>query len=371
MNTAGTGARQLAVCGLVPYPLGTTPSQRFRLEQWKPWLEAQGIRVDLYPFADRRLMERLYATGGAAVSAKARAFVGAFARRMALLPKLRRYDAVVVHRAACLAGPAFIERAVALLKRPLVFDFDDAIFKLHTSSVNQSFGWLKFPGKTATLCRMASRVVVGNAYLADYARRYNACVSIVPTSIDTDRYQPRPRGASGRVVVGWTGSSTSQTHLEAFAPVLQRLVKLNDVEIRVISNRPFELAGVPATWRPWSAETEIDEIGRFDIGIMPMPHDEWSKGKCALKLLQYMALGIPAVGSAVGANVEVIRHGENGLLAATDAEWQEGLERLVGDPELRVRLGRAGRQTVEAEYSMRRCAGLFAEAVRDAVRTAP
>jgi glycosyltransferase involved in cell wall biosynthesis len=261
-----------------------------------------------------------------------------------------------------------LERLVASLGRPLIYDFDDAIFKLHTTQVNRRFGWLKFPGKTATICRISSHVVVGNAWLADYARRFNQNVTVIPTSIDTDDYRPaKKNGSNGRLVVGWTGSSTSQTHLEMFAPLLRDLTARRHVELRVISDREPVLPGIDYVWRQWSAQSEVEELSHFDIGIMPMPDDEWSRGKCAAKALQYMGLGIPTVCSAVGANCEVIQHGENGLLAGTSAEWVANLESLIDNPPLRNRLGMMGRRTVEERYSMRRCADLFAGVVREAV----
>lgn len=356
----------ISVCALVPYPVDTAPSQRYRIEQWAPYLDPEGIKVDLVPFVDDRLMELLHKPGHRA--AKALASSARFARRCADLMKTRRHDVVLIHRAACIGGPAVLERLVALLGRPLIYDFDDAIFELHTTEANRRFGWLKFPGKTATICRLASHVVVGNAWLADYARQYNSHVTVIPTSIDTELYKPsHQNGSNGRLVVGWTGSSTSQTHLEMFAPLLRELKSRRNVELRVISNREPVLPGLEYVWRPWAAETEVADVGDFDIGIMPMPDDEWAKGKCALKALQYMAMRIPTVCSAVGANREVVQHGENGLLASNSAEWIAALELLVDDATMRERLGVMGRRTVEEKYSMRRCAGLFARVVRDAV----
>ena len=357
----------ISVCALVPYPVDTTPSQRYRIEQWRPYLESEGILVDLVPFVDDRLMELLHKPGHR--SAKAVGGATRFAHRFIDVMKTRRYDAVLIHRAACIGGPALLERLVVFLGRPLIYDFDDAIFKLHTTHANKGFGWLKFPGKTSTICRISSQVVVGNAWLADYARQFNPRVTIIPTSIDTDYYRPvKKNGGSGRVVIGWTGSSTSQTHLEMFAPLLRDLTTTrHDVELRVISDREPLLPGVSYEWRPWSAYAEVDELSHFDIGIMPMPDDEWSQGKCAAKALQYMGMGIPTVCSAVGANFEVIQHGENGLLAGTSSEWKANLESLLDSPALRERLGTMGRRTVEELYSMRRCAGLFAQVVRDAV----
>jgi glycosyltransferase involved in cell wall biosynthesis len=360
----------MRLAALVPYPLDTTPSQRFRLEQWRPWLRDHGLDIDLFPFADRRLIGVLYAAGHATV--KAAAFAGAFWRRVALLPKLARYDAVVVHRAACLAGPALVERMVSVMRRPLILDFDDAIFRLHSSSANRRFAWLKFPGKTAALCRLSRHVVVANDQLAAYARRYNPRVSIVPSSVDTDIYRPAstPR-APGPLRVGWTGSSTSLTYLEMFAPTLRELVSRQGIELHVHSDRVPELPDVPFAWHQWSAETEREELLRFDVGIMPMPDDEWSRGKSAMKALLYMAMGIPAVCSPVGTNLQLIRHDENGLLARTSEDWLKAIGRLSEEPGLRSRLGAAGRQTVEHGYSKRHCAALFQAVVHEAVSTRP
>ena len=360
----------ISLCALVPYPVDTAPSQRFRIEQWAPHLESEGISVDLVPFADERLMELLHKPGMRMT--KAIANIARCARRVADVVGARRYDAVFIHRAVCIAGPAVLERLIALSGRPVIFDFDDAIFKLHTTDANRRFGWLKFPGKTASICRLSTHVVVGNSWLAEYARNFNSSVTVVPTSIDTEYYWPAQRnGSNGRVTLGWTGSSTSQTHLELFAPLLRELCSRRNVEVRVISNREPVLPGIDYVWIPWTAESETVELSNFDIGVMPMPDDEWARGKCALKALQYMAMGIPTVCSAVGANCEVIQHGENGLLASTNEEWLASLELLIEQAELRHRLGEMGRRTVEERYSKQRCAALFASVVRSAIKDRP
>lgn len=358
--------RPIEIVALVPYPPGTTPSQRFRIEQWRGPLEELGIRVRLAPFVDRRLMKLLYEPGRAAL--KIAAMIAGFARRLGDVATAGRGDAILIHRAAWLAGPALLERLLMVWRKPIVFDFDDAIYLRHTSGANQLFDWLKFPRKTAALCRMSSLVVAGNDYLAAYAREHNRRVVVIPTSIDTGLYMPTERDdASHRVAIGWTGSTTSMTHLEMFAPVLRELIARRDVEIRVQSNRPPVLAGVPFVFRPWHIATEIDEIRAFDIGIKPMPDDPWARGKCPMKELQYMALGIPAVCSAVGTSAEAIRDGENGFLANSAEQWLERLSRLVDDAALRRKIGLAGRQTVEERYSTMVCARRFAEVIRGVV----
>jgi glycosyltransferase involved in cell wall biosynthesis len=360
------GGRAIELIAFVPYPPDTTPSQRFRIEQWRGVLDELGVRVRLAPFADLRLMSLLYQPGRAAQ--KIAGMVAGFVRQARNVATAGRADAILIHRAACLAGPALLERVLTLWRKPILFDFDDAIYLRHTSGANRLFDWLKFPGKTAALCRLSSFVVAGNEYLAAYARKHNPRVVVVPTSIDTDLYTPMEREDwSGRVTIGWTGSATSLTYLETFAPVLRELLRHRDAEIRVQSNRPPALSGVPVVWQPWSPETEIQEIRRYHIGIKPMPDNPWARGKCPMKELQYMALGVPAVCSAVGTSVEVIRDGENGFLATNGDQWLAHLTRLVDDAALRRTIGLAGRQTVEERYSMRKCASRFAEALRSVV----
>jgi glycosyltransferase involved in cell wall biosynthesis len=216
---------------------------------------------------------------------------------------------------------------------------------------------------------MSTAVVVGNVHLAEFARRYNANVTVVPSSIDTERYRPRAGRMNGNgrpLVIGWMGSSTTQRFLEEFAPVLRRIADRHPIEVRVVSDHPPSLEGLPLTWHRWSDATEAAELADFDIGIMPLPDTPWTRGKCAMKALQYMGMAVPTICSPVGVNSDVIRHGENGLLASSTEDWVEAVGELVGDRDLRARLGEAGRRTVESEYSATICAGRFATALREA-----
>lgn len=358
----------ISVCALVPYPPDTTPSQRFRIEQWRPHLQADGISVDLLPFMDERLMKLLYQPGR--LVWKAAGMAAACAHRVLDVLSAARYDVVFIHRAACIVGPALLERLLGWRRVPIVFDFDDAIYLLHTMPANRRFGWLKFPGKTATICRLSAHVVVCCNHLADYVRRYNPRVSVISSSIDTDLYRPvRRLGRRSPVVIGWSGSATSQEHLELFADALRTLTaRRKDVVVHVQSNREPVLPGVRFVWHPWSRQTEVEVLSRFDIGIKPMPNDPWALGKGPMKEIQYMALGVPTVCSVPGSAQDVIRHGENGFLASTPEDWLAYLEALVDDPALRHRVGLAGRRTVEEGYSTRHCAARFGRALREALQ---
>ena len=363
-SRGASGDGKIRVCALVPYPAGITPSQRYRIEQWRPILISEGIEVELWPFLEERELELLYSSKG--WPDKARMVSRATARRCRAVARLEEFDVVLIHRAACLAGPAFLERLIAR-RKPIVYDFDDAIYLLDTTVQNRIFGWLKFPRKTATLCRISRQVVAGNHHLARYARRHNANVMVVPSSIDVERYAPLPKPhRADRVVIGWTGSATSQAHLESFTPVLRRIWERHGVEIHVVSAHPPQLGGVPSRWKRWTADREVEDLAEFDIGIMPLPDDEWARGKSAFKALQCMGMAVPVVCSSVGASLDLIQHGENGFLASTPDEWVENLGRLISDRSLRDRVGRAGRRTVERTYSALASARALARVLRAA-----
>jgi glycosyltransferase involved in cell wall biosynthesis len=335
------------VLALVPYPTGRAPGQRYRIEQWRPFLEKEGFRIDFAPFLPPWAMDVLYQQGN--LLTKAQAMLLGYAQRLRHVRDLRRYDLFFVYREAMLLGPSWIER-LAAKRGPVVFDFDDAIFLREVSEANRWVGKLRPSGKTATLCRLAKHVTVGNETLATFARRHNPAVTVIPSTIDTIAYTPRPRPPNPRPVVGWTGSPTTVKYLEALHPVLLGLRAALDFEMRVVGAR-LDLPGINVRCVPWNASTEADDLRPMDVGLMPLSDDEWSRGKGGMKALQYMALSIPPVVSPVGANREIVQDGHNGFHASHPAEWVQKIVLLLQDGQLHARLGAEARRTVERYYS--------------------
>ena len=335
------------ILALVPYPPGRAPGQRYRIEQWAPLLEKEGLQVHLSAFLPVWGMEALYQRGH--FFTKSAATLLGCARRLKQIPSFGRYDALFVYREAMLLGPDWLER-LAASRRPLVFDFDDATFLGDVSAANRWAGRLRPRGKAASLCRVAAHVTVGNETLADFARRHARLVTVIPSTIDTTAYVPRPRPANPRPVVGWTGSTTTVRYLEALHPVLVELRRVIDFEMLVVGV-PVDLPGIEVRYVPWNADTEPDDLRPVDVGVMPLTDDEWSRGKSGMKALQYMALGIPPVVSPVGVNARIVADGKNGFHARDNEEWVRKLQLLLREPELRRRLGEQGRRTVEQEYS--------------------
>jgi glycosyltransferase involved in cell wall biosynthesis len=362
--------RRLRVLALVPRLPDVTPSQRFRIEQWIPHLDREhGIDVTLSPFESAELSELLARPGRRARKAvlMVRDLLLGWARRR----HVRVHDAVFISREAAMIGPPWIERYVARSGVPLIYDFDDSIWLRHGDEATAFSLLLRVPGKVAEICSLASAVTVGNEYLAQYARQFSSQVRLVPTSIDLDRYPAMPRRRpDGQFRVVWTGSRSTLPYLASIRPALEALGARMPTTLRVICNRPpSPIANVTMEYVPWTPAGEVEALRESDVGIMPLPDTPTARGKCALKALQYMAVGRPAVISPVGVNTQLVRHGENGLHAKTIEDWVEQLERLAGDAELRVRLAAAGRRTLERGYTAAQAAAAMADVIRSASET--
>lgn len=346
----------------VPYPKEGA-SNRYRVEQFLPTLENAGIEYDLHPFWNSAAFRILYKDGR--YLRKFYFFViGTFFRLVDIL-NIFNYDFVFIHREAFPIGCVFLEGILSKLKKPFIFDFDDAIFISSSSIPNSFIEKLKNPQKINKIIKLCECVIAGNGYLADFALRYNSNVSIIPTSIDTDKYYPMHSRRDDRVTIGWIGSITTLHFLKLLNNVFLGLSRrFPQLKLMIIGGN-FSLDGFSdITCIPWSMENEISEMKSFDIGIMPMPDNEWTRGKCGFKAILYMSMAIPCVCSAVGVNKEIIISGENGFLAETEDEWMSKLSLLIEDCQLRKRIGLAGRAIVEERYSVKVNAPKFLEIIQ-------
>ncbi|HLG02326.1 MAG TPA: glycosyltransferase family 4 protein [Bacteroidia bacterium] len=329
-----------------------SPSQRFRFEQYLDYLKANGFDHDFSYLISEDDDKKFYSPGK--LRTKTSIFLRSVWKRLRDTWRAGNYDIIFVQREAFLTGSTYFERKFKAAGAKLVYDFDDAIWNLDVSEGNRTFGWLKKPGKTVELIALSDLVIAGNRYLADYAIHHNPNVVIVPTTIDTNRYKPVPRNTDGQICIGWSGSITTMKHFEYALPFLTALKKKfgEKIKIKIIGDGAYMNETLGIRGIPWINNDEVKELAEFDIGIMPLPDDEWAKGKCGLKGLQYMALGIPTVMSPVGVNTEIISDGVNGFLATTTEEWVGCITRLIDSPALRAEIGAAARRTVEQKYSV-------------------
>lgn len=344
---------------ITPYPYDTAGSQRFRFELFYPALEEAGWQVCKESFMDEATWDIIYKPGHA--SAKILGILKGFFRRIILLFRLSRYDHIFIHREASPIGPPFFEFISSrILGRKYFYDFDDAIWKKDVSAANPVMKLLKSPGKVPLICKWAGNVIAGNDYLAEWAGTYNHNVHVIPTGVDTDRTFNKVRNQSDLpAAIGWTGTITTLRYIESLMPVLDKIHKEIPFTLFIISDtkpgweRPF------MQFIRWTKESEVEDLLKFHIGLMPLTDDEWAKGKCGFKAIQYLSLGIPAVASDVGVNSRIVKDGINGFLIRKNDEWESRIRMLLTDNELRTRMGAAGPETIRNNYSTRALAGKF------------
>lgn len=348
---------------IAPHRPGRSPGQRFRFEQYTDFLESEGFTIT-YSFLLNAWDDRHFYQRGNYLL-KCWIALKCVIIRMFDVLRAWRYDYIIVYREAHFWGWAIFEKLLSMSRAAMIFDFDDAIWLNDTSESNKNLSWLKSSAKTAKIARLANVVTVGNSFLADYVRQSNPNVVIVPTAIDTDAYKYRGAVDSEPVTIGWIGSTTTLKHFQNAIPALTA-IKLkygNRVNFKVIVDVDYEVPELGLKSTKWHKDTEVEELNKVDIGIMPLPDDRWSCGKCGFKGIQYMALGIATVMSPVGVNTDIIEHGANGFLASTDSEWIDCLSQLIESVELRQRLGEAARKTIDERYSVRSQEGNLLNAI--------
>lgn len=341
---------------LIPYPLAQAPSQRFRFEQYFGTLNRAGHVYLAQTFLNSHEWRHFSKSN---VLIKSLVIVkGFFKRFLILFIIVPNYDRVFIHREATPIGPPIIEWIIAkVFRKKIIYDFDDAIWLTDRAIEPAIFRMIKFRSKVAALCRWSYRVSGGNEYLCNFARQYSSQVHLNPTTIDTNLlHHPalyKVAKKSGKVVIGWTGSYSTLKYLEALEPVLIELEqKYYHLEFLIIADRKPQLGLKNLRFVPWSVDSEITSLLESDIGIMPLPDDEWAQGKCGFKALQYMALEIPAVVSPVGVNTSIVDHGVNGFFCTTPQEWIQYLSILIEDKFLREQMGKQGRQKVIDQFSV-------------------
>lgn len=337
-----------------PHRPDRNASQRFRIEQYIPYLEAAAFHCSYSWFLNEKDDRIFYRHGN--VLQKGLVFLKAIMIRTRDVLRAGRYDIIFIQREALMTGSVFFEKQFARSKAKMIFDFDDAIWLEDTSEANQSFKWLKRPAKTAEIIAMADHVIAGNNYLAHFAQEHNLNVTIIPTVVDTTLYTNAGSAYHGGkpVVIGWMGSNSTMKHFRLLLPVLKKLKEKyqEQIIIKVVTDRSSSAIEPWIVQEPWSSERELELLRTFDIGVMPLPDDEWSKGKCGFKAIQYMAMKIPAVVAAVGVNTSIITHGSNGFIAKNDEEWERYLSVLIDDNGTRQAMGQQARKTVERHYSV-------------------
>lgn len=273
----------------------------------------------------------------------------------------RRFAALVEKSDAVVVNQSFLEprwRDILRRARHVIYEFDDAV-------------WLADDALAADMIGAAHTVVTGNGFLAEYARRLHSHVRVIPTGVRIDRYESAPavpRKRAAACTVGWVGSPASARYLELLVEPLAEVGSATPITLEIVGSSNARLPAfrnVEVRLFPKVPYDPVDYVPRFDIGVMPLFNGDLERGKCGAKALEYMAAGVPAVCSRVGENRQIVADGVTGFLASTAEEWVSVLSALARDPDLRRRVGAAGREHVRGHYSAQVVAALWDDCLRE------
>jgi len=346
-----------------PYPT-EGPSSRYRVEQYLPYFKKEGMECILSPFVSTEFYRILYKKGF--YFRKILFFVQGTLKRFFDLFTAIKCDIIFIHLEAFPFGPPVFEWILSKMGKRIIYDLDDAIYMGIPSSANRFLRRLKCPSKISMILKVSSFVITCNNYLADYARKYNKNVIAIHTSVDTEEFKPGAREERQDITIGWIGSHSTACYLERLKGVFLKLGSKYKFNLKIVGagDRNIKIDGVNVMNMEWNLKDDIRQFQSLDIGIYPLPEDEWIRGKTGFKAIQYMSVGVPCVASDVGANRSIVKDGINGYLAKTDVEWVEKLSMLVNSPELRQRIGSAGRITAEKEFSVKANAPKYLEIIK-------
>jgi len=340
---------------LCPSPRGTVATQRLKYEQYFDSLEREGYQFTISPFQTERFLKIIYKKGY--FVEKAFWVIVGYLKRSFDLIRAPFFDCIFVNLWATPLGLPVYENALFLFNRKVIYDLDDMVFLNQAAHGSSKFiEKIKGKKKPIVLMKKASYVIVCTPKLEEIALGLNKYKKVIDISstFNTERFVPVKNYAQHEVTtIGWTGTHSTLPFLEALQPVLAQLSKRVRIKLLVIANKEYRMKDVDTEYVPWKEETEIADLHRIEIGLYPIPPNEWSLGKSSLKALTYMAIAVPFVATAYGTNFRIMENGVQGFLALTNEEWLQNLTALVNDVNLRRQMGMAGRRRVEELFSVK------------------
>lgn len=343
--------RLLIIC---PYPEGFAPSQRLKYEQYFDEFRKDGWEITIHSFIHLPFWKVIYKKGH--FLQKAYYTLSRYFSRLALLPKIKKFDVVYLHLWATPFGPPIYEKWVRKRAKRLIYDIDDLIYLRNTKSkAHPLVTWIKGRKKPLYLMKHADHVITCTPYLDEFVRKFNNHTTDISSTVDTDSRYKVVNGYSNnkKITIGWSGSVSTAKYFYLLADVFKRLSKTHQFKIVVMGDPQLSIPGLEIEALSWTEKDEIKTLQRFDIGVYPLPNEEWVYGKSGLKAIQYMALGIPTVATGIGANFRVMENNVSGFLVQTEDEWVEALAKLIDDAELRRRIGTEARKRVENLFSIK------------------
>ncbi|MCX7954827.1 MAG: glycosyltransferase family 4 protein [Bacteroidales bacterium] len=341
---------------LCPYPKDRAPSQRLKFEQYYTFFEENGFKITISSFVNIKFWNILYQKGK--VIKKIYYTLVGYLVRIRDLFRIHKFDVVYIHLWATPLGPPIYEFFIKLLAKKIIYDIDDMVFLGHSSEANKHFKFLKGQQKMIYLMKIADHVITCTPYLDAFVRKFNKNTTDISSSINTDVYTLKQSlKFNDPIVIGWSGSHSTSKYLKILEPVFIELKKrkLNFV-VHVIGDKNFKFNNpeIPVFCKEWDLNSEVSDLQKFDIGVYPLPEEEWVLGKSGLKAIQYMALGIPTIATAIGANFRIIKHHYNGFLIEKNniLQWTDVIIYIANNYKLAKKIGINARNTVIQHFSV-------------------
>ena len=341
--------RIIIIC---PHPERVAPAQRLKYEQYFDYLRDNGYILTISPFMTRSFWDIVYKRGNLHLKVFWTLF--GYIKRIFDLIRIPFYDGVYVFLWVAPLGPPIFEWIAGLVSKKIVYDIDDLVFLKPKNEVNPYTSFLKSKNNSIYLMKKADHVITCTPYLDKFVKKYNLHTTDISSTINTHLYRPKNNYeiVDRKITLGWSGSFSTSKYLYLLTPVFHRLKEKYDFRLVVMGDTDFYIEGIDLETIPWKESHEVKVISQFDIGLYPLPDEEWVYGKSGLKALQYMALGIPTIATAIGTNFRIIHHGESGFLVKTEDEWYETIVKLIEDQSLRERIGTKAALRVEKYYSV-------------------
>jgi len=347
--------KKIKVLILCPSPKGTAATQRLKYEQYLGLLETEGFDFTISSFQTNRFWKIIYKPGRT-VEKVFWTFFG-YLRRTIDLFRLPFYDIVFVNLWVTPLGFPVFERMIFFFNRKVIYDLDDMVFLKNVDHAKSRFlDKIKGKKKPIILMRQARHVIVCTPKLEEIALGLNKLKNVtdISSTFNTERFVPVQEYNKNEVtVIGWTGTHSTIPFLESLQNVLQKLGQKRKIKLVVISDKEYHMPGIDTEFIKWREQSEVSDLHRIEIGLYPIPMNEWSLGKSSLKALTYMAIAVPVVATAYGTNFRVMEDGVQGFLAKDEKEWEDRLIELIDDPFLRKKMGLAGRKRVEEMFSVK------------------
>jgi L-malate glycosyltransferase len=336
---------------LCPNPVGHAPGQRLKYEQYFSHFSESGYEITVSPFISEAFQRIVYKKGN--LVRKVFYTLAGYGRRILDLFRMPEYDIVYAFLWVAPFAPPVFEKLTRRLAKKLIYDIDDLVFLTPPSSTNPLVHYLKSPRNHIYLMKTADHVITCTPYLDQFVRKYNNRTTDISSTINTDLYKPKiDYTVKDKFTIGWSGSHSTSKYLHLLDDIFKELAEKYDFKLLVMGDADFHIPGVEVEALPWKEDYEVKVISRFDIGVYPLPDEEWVLGKSGLKALQYMALGIPTIATAIGTIFRIIQDNENGFLVTSNDQWKQRIVQLMQDVQLRERIGRNASNAVECFYSV-------------------